>query len=121
MFCLGLFLRDDWRLLRRGRRYARGTVIGHRRTFEEGSPVFMARIRFEAGEGAEFETTDMFLTASPTPGIGTEVDVVYPAGRPDKARVHHPVRRALLYCVDVGVARDFHRAPSEYHYVGVQL
>ena len=103
VFCLGLFLRDDWRMLSCGRRFVRGTIIGHRRDIDEGSPVFIARVRFEAEQGGEFETTDMFLNATPEPGVGTELDVVYPAGRPDKARVHHPWWRALLYGIFLGL------------------
>ena len=102
-FCLFIFLRDDWRLLSCGRRTARGTVVGYRRGFDEGTAVFMARVQFEAEEGGAFATTDMFLTAMPTPNVGSEVDVVYPAGRPDKARVHHPWWRALLYLLLIGL------------------
>jgi hypothetical protein len=102
-FCLFIFVRDDWRMLSRGRRRARGTVFGHRRSIDEGSEVFAPMVRFQAEDGRQFETTDIVLNATPTPQVGTELGVVYPAGLPHKARVSRPCLRVFLYAVLTGL------------------
>lgn len=60
-FCLFIFVRDDWRMLSRGRRRAPGSVFGHRRAIDDGSEVFAPRVRFQAEDGQQFETTDIVL------------------------------------------------------------
>ncbi len=97
---LFFLLREDWPLLRHGRR-TKGGVFDHRRTMDEGSWSYALMVRFTGENGEAIEITDGVYSPSPQPAIGAEVELVYPVGAPQKARVRRPLLRALIYVVIV--------------------
>lgn len=102
-FALFIFVRDDGRLLYHGKKRALGTVVGYRRSIDEGSDVFMALVRFETDASATQEIVDAMITPTPTPAVSTRLPVIYPASKPQWARVHRPALRALIYAFLVGL------------------
>ncbi len=102
-FTLYILLRDDLPFLRLRKITAEGTVTGHSSQIDEGDRVFSARIAFTDEAGAKRVFVDKVLTHTPEPAPGAVVDIIYPQGRPDKARVPRPWLRLLIYTVIVGM------------------
>ena len=96
-FCLLILARDDWEMFSRGRRRARGAIVNHRRSIEDGSQVFVAMIRFESEGGRQIEFADIVFSSTPTPPLGTMIEVVYPSRLPEKAKIIRPKLRLMLY------------------------
>jgi hypothetical protein len=94
---LAFLLHEDWQLLSRERRRAKGTVIDHVRGTDEGHEFFDPRIRFAVESGRQVEFTDTYRKDTQQPPLGTIVDVVYAVDAPDKARVPRPFRRLMIY------------------------
>jgi hypothetical protein len=74
-----------------------GTVIDHRRSVDDGSEYFAAKVRFKADDGRWIEIEDSVGYPRARPPVGTQVSVVYPAGAPQKGRVRRLWLRPLLY------------------------
>lgn len=102
-FALYILLRDDVPFLHLRKITTKGAVIGHSSVIDEGDRAFSARISFTDEAGAKLEFVDMFRTPAPEPAAGAIIDIIYPQGRPDKARVPRPWLRLLLYTVIVGM------------------
>ena len=98
-FALAMFARDDWRLVSSRRVRTRGIVYAHRRSLDDGSESFAAQIRFQTDDGRAIEIVDGVLHPTPTPPVGSEVDLVYPAARPTLARRPRPALRIVIYSV----------------------
>lgn len=100
LFCLWVTARNDLKRLFGISRTVRAVVIGHRR-MPDDQPSYSAVLRFSA-EGAEHEVVDQLCHATPQPPIGTELDLTYPVGRPDLARVPRPLAWSFVYAVLIG-------------------
>ena len=100
-FVLFILLRDDLLFLKNRRIEAQGTVTGHSSQIDEGDRVFSARISFQDEAGTKRDFVDMVLTSTPSPAEGAVVEIVYPQGRPDKARVPRFWLRLLIYAIVV--------------------
>jgi len=94
-----ILLRQDWPFLSRPRRAAQGVVFDHRQTIHEGDRCFSAMIRWRGEDGVDREFTDANLAAEPSPPLGDSVEVVYPLGRPELARVPRRRLRVVVYGV----------------------
>ncbi len=101
---VGWLFADDWKFLTRARRLATGTVIDHQREAgEDGGEFFKAKVAFRADNGREYVFVDLVGLPKPSRAIGTPVVVAYPAGFPEKARLHRWWLRPVLYAFVVGV------------------
>ena len=100
LLCLWVTARNDLKRLFGISRSVRATVIGHRR-MPDDHPSYCAVLRFSA-EGAEHEVVDQLCHAAPQPPIGSELDLTYPVGRPDLARVSRPLTWAFVYVFLIG-------------------
>jgi len=100
LFCLWVTARNDLKRLLGISRTVRAVVTGHRR-MPDDHPSYSAVLRFSA-EGAEHEVIDQICHAKPQPPIGTELDLTYPVGRPDLARVPRPLIWTFVYAVLIG-------------------
>lgn len=85
LLCLVMIVRRDLVRLRLQRQRVLATVTGHRTSCLEGSQQFAPIYQFTA-EGGEHEVVDEVLSNTCQPPIGTHVELVYPAGRPELAR-----------------------------------
>ncbi len=94
---LAYLLREDVPLVMSRQLRARGTVYDHCRRVDDGSEFFMAMVRFRAADGRWIEFTDSLGLPKPKPPVGTQVDVVYPADAPEKARVKRLWLRWVIY------------------------
>jgi hypothetical protein len=94
---LGGALHWDWPFLRGPRRYATGRVTGHRRSLSDDGETFGAICEFTAEDGTCHEAIDILYTAKPRPPLGSALRIVYPADRPQRARVHRPWVHLGLY------------------------
>lgn len=93
LFALGAIIRHDWlRLTRPGRRVM-AQVVGHRLIDDGDGRSFAVRYRFHDGL-ADREVVDQVARTTRKPDIGTVVELVYPEGRPDLAKMPRP----LLWC-----------------------
>jgi hypothetical protein len=88
---------EDWQFMSRTRRHVYGTVFDHRRSTDDGSEFFSAMVRFETHEGQVIEFTDTFGRRSRQPAAGSQLEVIYPVGLAEKARVNRPWLRPALY------------------------
>lgn len=96
---LALALRSDLPYLRNPVRRASAKIIRHDRRSEDGATVYQPVFRFADKSGGFIEVRDKIYTPFPTPVIGEMVEIIYPEGYPEKARIPYPVFRALLYGV----------------------
>jgi hypothetical protein len=109
VFALWAIIRHDWlRLTRPGHRVL-ARVVGHTEINDSDERYFTARYAFHDGL-AEREVTDMVGKNRPRPEIGTNIELVYPEGRPDLARPARPllwlvVYLGLIYALGVLVAK----------------
>lgn len=102
-FVLFILLRDDILFLLSPRQSADGIVTGHGSVIDEGDRVFSARISFTDDVGVPHEFLDAVRSQKAEPAVGTIIGVVYPQGRPDKARVPRPWLRLVIYLLIVGL------------------
>ena len=75
-----------------------GEVARYKSSMNDGAEVFTPVIRF-AAEGAEHETTDVVYRARPKQAVGDKVQLIYPQGRPDLARISRPAMWVMVYGV----------------------
>lgn len=85
LLSLGIIARRDCVRWRRPRQRVLAQVVGHRTSRLEGYRQFAAIYRFTA-EGTDHEVVDEVLSNSSQPPVGTPVELVFPAGRPELAR-----------------------------------
>lgn len=98
-FVLAILIWQDVPLLMKRQVRTQGTVSDHRRSVDDGSEYFAAKIRFKADDGRWIEIEDSVGFPKARPPVGTQVNVVYPAGAPDKGRVRRLWLRPLLYAI----------------------
>lgn len=103
LIVLGFMLQEDIRFLRSPRRRAPGTVVGYRKSTEDGSDSFSPTVSFTTPDGRAFEITDKVGTSTPKPALGMPMQVVYPVAAPERARVRRPVLRGFIYLVLSGL------------------
>jgi Protein of unknown function (DUF3592) len=96
-------LYEDWQFFSRPRQRTRGTVFGHHRTLDDGSAFFSSQIRFVDTDGKTIEFIDTYGRPVPKPRIGETIEVDYPIGRPQRARVARWWLRTMIYAVVVGM------------------
>ena len=84
--CLWLVARNDLVRLNGISRQVRGEVIGHHSSIHDNARSYAPIYRFSA-EGETHEVTDQVYSGAPKPPVGTLVQLSYPHGRPDLARV----------------------------------
>lgn len=94
---LAILIWQDLPLLTTRQLRTQGTVFDHRRSVDDGSEYFAAKVRFKADDGRWIEIEDSVGFPRARPPVGTQVHVVYPAGAPDKGRVRRLWLRPLLY------------------------
>jgi hypothetical protein len=87
---------NDWLFLRRPRQYARGTVIGQKLLKADGGQIYLPIVRFESDDGRAIQFTNGW-GARQQPELGSTVDVEYPAGLPQKARIAGSYSPLLAY------------------------
>lgn len=96
---LALTLRADLPFLRNPVRRASAKIVRHDRRSEKGATLYNPVFLFPDESGTFLEVRDKVYTPFPTPVIGDRIDIIYPQGHPQKARIPYPVFRALLYGV----------------------
>ncbi len=94
---MALTLRSDLPFLRNPVRRASAKIVRHDRRYEDGAPVYQPVFRFADEHGAFVEVRDSVYMPFPKPVIGEIIEITYPEGYPEKARIPYPVFRALLY------------------------
>lgn len=94
---LALTLRSDLPFLRNPVRRARAKIVRHDRRSEDGATLYNPVFRFADRNGTFVEVRDKVYMPFPTPVIGEIIQITYPEGYPEKARIPYPVFRALLY------------------------
>lgn len=106
-FLLVWVIREDLWFLGRPCAWTKGTVIGYTksRNDEGDGYFFFAKMRFETAPGQPVEFSETYGRSFEHMPIGTRLDVVYPADAPDRARVHRPIVRVIVYAfLIVGIA-----------------
>ncbi len=98
-FVLAILVLQDMNLLATRRVRTKGTVFGHRRSVDDGSEYYMAKVRFTTEDGRQIEIDDTYGSGRPKPPTGTLVDVVYPIGAPEKGRIPRLWLRLMLYAI----------------------
>lgn len=96
--CLWLVARNDLVRLNGISRQVRGEVIGHHSSIHDNARSYAPIYRFSA-EGETHEVTDQVYSGAPKPPVGTLVQLSYPHGRPDLARVPRPWMWLGVYAV----------------------
>lgn len=96
--CLWLVARNDLVRLRGISRQVPGEVTGHHSSVHNNVRSYAAIYRFTA-EGCTHEVTDQVYGGAPHPPVGTVVQLAYPHGRPDLARVPRPWTWLWVYAV----------------------
>lgn len=94
---LALTLRSDVLFVRNETRRVQAKIVRHHRTREDGATMYAAILLLPDSRGGYIEVRDPLYTPFPKPVIGELLEVVHPAGYPEKARIPHPWFRALLY------------------------
>jgi hypothetical protein len=102
LFALWAIARRDWVRLTTISRNVSGEVTGHRISRDSDGTSYAAILTFSA-EGKTHEVTDQVLNANPTPPVGTKVNLTYPHGRPDLARIPRPLLWAMVYALLIGM------------------
>ncbi len=100
--CLWLVARNDLVRLNGLSRQARGEVIRHHCQFHNNVRSYAPVYRFDA-EGTTHEVTDQVYSGAQQPPVGTRVQLSYPVGRPDLARVPRPWLWAGVYLLLIGL------------------
>ncbi|WP_229954326.1 DUF3592 domain-containing protein [Parasphingorhabdus litoris] len=94
---LALALRGDLPFLRNPIRRVPAKIVRHDRRFEDGGIGYNPVFRFADERGQFIEVRDKVYMPFPKPVIGEMVEIVYPEGYPEKARIPYPMFRGLLY------------------------
>uniref|UniRef100_UPI0035C08AF3 DUF3592 domain-containing protein n=1 Tax=Parasphingorhabdus cellanae TaxID=2806553 RepID=UPI0035C08AF3 len=94
---IALALRSDLPFLRNPVRRAPAKIVRHDRRYEDGAPVYQPVFRFADEHGTFIEVRDKLYMPFPKPVIGEMVEIIYPEGYPQQARIPYPVFRTLLY------------------------
>lgn len=94
---LAILIAEDWQHLSKPARRVTATIVGFRSDIDEGARRFTARLSFTDETGQSVEVLDKVYGPNRAPVEGSQVDLVYPAGRPDMARVPRPLLRLLIY------------------------
>ena len=96
-FMLASLVSTDFR--RSGRKIAaRGTVMGHVASLENGVHTYAAIVRYEI-DGKSFEKIDDVWWPHRTPKEGATVRLLFPVGRPELAYRPRPLLRVLSYAL----------------------
>jgi hypothetical protein len=114
LYCLAVRIYNDWLFLRRPGRNARGTIIGHRRLNDDGRQRSLAIIRFESDDGRTIEFTNSWGSRHEL-AVGSMIDVEYPSGFPQKARIpgsYSPLLAYGLSAVVLAMLAAFIAAPA---------
>lgn len=96
---LALALRSDLPYLRNPIRRTTARIVRHDRRYEDGAPVYRPVFLFADEHGTFVEVRDSVFLPFPKPVIGETIEIIYPEGHPQKARIPYPVFRMLLYGV----------------------
>lgn len=96
---LALVLRGDLPFLRHPVLRTRAKIVRHDRRFEKGRTLYKPVFLFADQNGTFFEVRDKLYMPFPKPVIGEVIDITYPRGHPQNARIPYPVFRGLLYGV----------------------
>lgn len=96
--CLWLVARGDLARLRGMTRNVPGQVIGHRCSLHDSTRSYAPIYRFTAEDGTH-EVIDQVYSGAPHPPVGSWVQLAYPHGRPDLARVPRPWLWVFVYSV----------------------
>ena len=98
LFTIGALAWRDLGWRHRRRTQVEGEVASFKSSMNDGTEVFTPVIRFSA-EGAEHEMTDVVYSPRPKRAVGDKVQLIYPYGRPDLARISRPVMWVMVYGV----------------------
>lgn len=101
-FLLVWVIREDLWFLGRPCVWTKGTVIGHVKSRDDDGESYFAKLRFESARGDVIEFTETYGRSFEHLPLGTQLDVVYPADAPERARVHRPLVRVVLYAFLIG-------------------
>lgn len=82
---------------------AQGIVSGFTHDKGERGDTFTPKVRFTSADGRDIEIVDGFGVSRTAPEIGSPVNVLYPAGSPERGRVAHPGRRIFTYAFLMGL------------------
>lgn len=96
---LALVLRGDLPFLRHPVLRTRAKIVRHDRRFEKGRTLYKPVFLFADQSGTFFEVRDKLYMPFPKPIIGEVIEITYPRGHPQNARIPYPVFRGLLYGV----------------------
>ena len=94
---LAILIVEDWQHLSKPSRRVTATVVGYRSDIDEGARRFTPRLSFTDETGQPVEVLDKLYSPSRAPAEGSPIDLVYPIGRPEMARVPRPWMRSLIY------------------------
>ena len=100
LFALWALVRHDWLRWTRPAVRVRAVVTGHRTSWENSARSYAAIYAFTTETG-EHEVIDPLHSSFPKPDPGTQVELAYPAGRPDLARPPRPLLWAVVYALFV--------------------
>ena len=103
LFVIGALAWRDLGWRKRRRSQVEGEVAGFKSSVNDGVEVFAPVIRF-AAEGGEHEMTDVVYSPRPKRAVGDKVQLIYPSGRPDLARISRPAMWVMVYGVLVLIA-----------------
>ena len=95
-FALWTIARYDWVRLIRPSHKVSAQVSGHRTIDSDGGLSYAAIYHF-AADGCQHIVIDQAYYPTPRPVTGTAVELDYPAGRPELARVPRPWTWLLVY------------------------
>ena len=87
----------DWPFLTRPVRTVQGRVVDFRTGSDDGHANYAAVIAFKANDGRDLEVVDGLLRKEPFPAVGSPVDLIYPDGLPQNARIARLGLRTLIY------------------------
>lgn len=100
---LALLARRDWLRFGGEKRKVIAHVTGHRLVEYDGTSQYGAVFAFSDETGSH-EVIDEMRFTSPRPPVGTAVELAYPAGRPELARISRPLIVLATYVTVVGLA-----------------
>jgi hypothetical protein len=98
LFAIGAMAWRDLGWRNRRRSEVEGEVVRFKSSMSRGTEVFTPVYRF-AAEGGEHEVTDVVYSARPKLAPGDKVQLAYPYGRPDLARVPRPAMWVMVYAL----------------------
>jgi hypothetical protein len=99
LFVMAYFHYQDWPFITSQWVRVEAEVVRHDESFSDGDEAYKAVVVFADQDGTLREVLDLVAYTLASPPIGTRLEIVYPLGLPQKARIRHPVLRTLLYLV----------------------